>query len=50
MTSLAEGVENNTELEVCRALNITLAQGFLLGKPMPLEAVLEWLKAQQAVR
>ncbi|AEB12537.1 diguanylate cyclase/phosphodiesterase with GAF sensor [Marinithermus hydrothermalis DSM 14884] len=49
-TTLAEGIEREAELEVCRTLGIPLGQGFLLGKPMPLEAALEWLEAPQTVR
>jgi len=36
---VAEGVETEGELEVIRSLGISSAQGFLLGRPMPLDVV-----------
>jgi diguanylate cyclase (GGDEF)-like protein/PAS domain S-box-containing protein len=36
---VAEGVENTLQLESVRALGCTAAQGYLLGRPMPAEAI-----------
>lgn len=35
-TVVAEGVETDAELMVLRSLNVRHAQGYLLGRPMPL--------------
>ena len=37
-TILAEGVETDAELAVLRELKVTKAQGYLLGRPMPVTA------------
>jgi EAL domain-containing protein (putative c-di-GMP-specific phosphodiesterase class I) len=36
---IAEGVETQAELDALRALGVGLAQGYLLGRPMPLAAL-----------
>lgn len=38
-TLIAEGVETEGELETLRALGVNYAQGFLLGRPAPVEAL-----------
>lgn len=38
---LAEGVETEAELAVVKRLGVNLGQGFLLGRPMTVEAVIE---------
>ncbi|MDO9285730.1 MAG: EAL domain-containing protein [Aquabacterium sp.] len=45
MQVMAEGVETAAQLAVLRALGCEGAQGFLLGRPMPADAVLPLLKA-----
>ncbi|MBO6720061.1 MAG: EAL domain-containing protein [Rhizobiaceae bacterium] len=40
-TIIAEGVENRDELEALKGLGIEFAQGYLLGRPAPLEQALE---------
>lgn len=47
MSTTAEGVETQTELDVMRQLGCRLAQGFQFGKPMPAEAVSQLFKARQ---
>jgi EAL domain-containing protein (putative c-di-GMP-specific phosphodiesterase class I) len=37
--ALAEGVELEEEAEVCRAMGFQLIQGYLTGKPMPIQAL-----------
>jgi EAL domain-containing protein (putative c-di-GMP-specific phosphodiesterase class I)/AmiR/NasT family two-component response regulator len=39
-TIVAEGIETEPELDAIRALGITLAQGFFIGRPQPLASVL----------
>ncbi len=36
---IAEGIENREELRTLRALRVPYGQGFLLGRPMPIEAI-----------
>jgi EAL domain-containing protein (putative c-di-GMP-specific phosphodiesterase class I) len=38
-TLLAEGIETAAELATLRALGVPLGQGFLLGRPAPIEAI-----------
>lgn len=40
---VAEGVETEAELRVIRALGISRAQGFFLGRPVPLNEAKGWL-------
>jgi EAL domain-containing protein (putative c-di-GMP-specific phosphodiesterase class I) len=39
---LAEGIETPEQLAFLTASNCDLGQGFYIGKPMPLEALLQW--------
>lgn len=45
---LAEGVETEDELAVLKRLGVPLGQGFLLGRPMSVEAVIEAAVASRA--
>ena len=38
---IAEGIENNTEADVCTSAGFTLAQGYLFGEPVPLAGLRE---------
>jgi len=38
---IAEGIESSAQLDILRASGCRLAQGFLLGRPMPLDSLLE---------
>ncbi|HKJ94998.1 MAG TPA: EAL domain-containing protein, partial [Gammaproteobacteria bacterium] len=42
----AEGIESETQLERLRDHGVEQAQGFLLGRPMPAEDFLAWLRAR----
>lgn len=42
---VAEGVETEREIETLRGLGVGLAQGYALGKPMPLEQALQLTRA-----
>jgi EAL domain-containing protein (putative c-di-GMP-specific phosphodiesterase class I) len=44
LTTLAEGVETEDQLEILFKLGCDEVQGFLLGKPMDLPSLKEWLK------
>jgi EAL domain-containing protein (putative c-di-GMP-specific phosphodiesterase class I) len=43
--SVAEGVETGEHLRMVRAAGCDLAQGWLLGQPMPPESVPGWVRA-----
>jgi EAL domain-containing protein (putative c-di-GMP-specific phosphodiesterase class I) len=43
---IAEGIETDRELAVLRTLDIPLGQGFLLGRPLPIAAVLVAVTAE----
>jgi diguanylate cyclase (GGDEF)-like protein len=43
MTVVAEGIETTEQWERARDLGVTYGQGFLLGRPMPVEKVNRWL-------
>ncbi|MBN9423010.1 MAG: hypothetical protein BGO63_04470 [Candidatus Accumulibacter sp. 66-26] len=47
MTVLAEGVENEAQAAMLRALGCDAAQGYLYARPMPLEELPAWLERQQ---
>jgi EAL domain-containing protein (putative c-di-GMP-specific phosphodiesterase class I) len=40
---IAEGVETQSELEVLRSLGISMAQGYLISRPVPLAAAVSLL-------
>jgi EAL domain-containing protein (putative c-di-GMP-specific phosphodiesterase class I) len=44
LTTRAEGVETEDQLEILFKLGCDEVQGFLLGKPMDLPSLKEWLK------
>jgi diguanylate cyclase (GGDEF)-like protein len=46
--SVAEGVETPEHLQMVRAAGCDLAQGWLLGHPMPAEEIPGWVRAVQA--
>jgi EAL domain-containing protein (putative c-di-GMP-specific phosphodiesterase class I) len=43
MTVVAEGIETTEQWQRARELGVTFGQGFLLGRPMPVEKVNRWL-------
>lgn len=43
MTVVAEGIENDTIMNKLTEMNCDTAQGFGIAKPMPIDAVLDWL-------
>ena len=48
ITAVAEGVETGRELELLVQLRCPVAQGFLLGKPLPAAEFREWLRRNDA--
>jgi EAL domain-containing protein (putative c-di-GMP-specific phosphodiesterase class I) len=42
ISSVAEGVEDEADLTLCRSLGVDLIQGFYIARPMFPEAVVEW--------
>lgn len=45
LTTVAEGVETQADLDMVRGLGCDQVQGWLIAKAMPLEALIEWLRA-----
>ena len=46
---IAEGVETDAQLHLLRELGCTLVQGYLTGRPMSLEQLIEVHGEEQAV-
>ena len=44
ITTVAEGVETETELQLLKAMGCRQVQGYLLARPMPAHKVLEWTR------
>ena len=44
LSTVAEGVETQADLDLIRGLGCDQIQGYFIAKPMPLEALLVWLK------
>jgi diguanylate cyclase (GGDEF)-like protein len=49
LSVVAEGIENAAELDVLRELGCDLAQGFLLGRPVPATRLTELVREQSLV-
>lgn len=43
MHAIAEGVETQDTLDMLATLNCDIAQGYLMGRPMPIEELNQWL-------
>jgi diguanylate cyclase (GGDEF)-like protein len=48
MQVLAEGVETQTQAEVLRQMGCDEVQGYLYGRPMAFDALVDWLAARRA--
>ncbi len=44
LRTVAEGVENEADLQLIREMGCDVVQGFLVAKPMPLKEFVEWLE------
>jgi EAL domain-containing protein (putative c-di-GMP-specific phosphodiesterase class I) len=42
LQAVAEGIENETQYAILRALGCDFAQGYLVAKPMPVEQLMQW--------
>ncbi len=49
LTTLAEGVEEHEELQLLKSLGCKLAQGYLLGRPIPGGEIVNWLEANKVI-
>lgn len=47
ITTVAEGVETQAELDLIRGLGCDQAQGWLIAKAMPMDALIDWLHQRQ---
>ncbi len=47
LTTVAEGVETQSDLDLVRGLGCDLVQGWFVARAMPLEQLIEWLKARK---
>jgi PAS domain S-box-containing protein len=47
LTTVAEGVETEGQLELVRTLGCDRIQGYLIARPMPTDALIAWLRARQ---
>jgi EAL domain-containing protein (putative c-di-GMP-specific phosphodiesterase class I) len=46
LTTVAEGVETEDQLELMRTLGCDRIQGFLIARPMPTDVLIAWLSAR----
>lgn len=44
MTAVAEGVEDRADWDFVRAAGCDIAQGYFIGRPMPADALPEWMR------
>ena len=47
LTTVAEGVETEGELELMRDLGCNNVQGYLIARPMPADELIRWLESRQ---
>ncbi|MDP2030874.1 MAG: EAL domain-containing protein [Thiobacillus sp.] len=50
LSTVAEGVETEVELELVRAMGCDYVQGYLIAKPMPTAELITWLRSSIAKR
>ena len=48
-TIIAEGIETESQLGMIRSMGISLGQGYLLGRPGPIQQVVELATAAAAI-
>ena len=47
LTSVAEGVETQADLDLVRGLGCDLVQGWLIAKAMPIADLIDWLRRHE---
>lgn len=47
LSTVAEGIETQAELDLLRSLGCKYAQGYLISAPMPVSALLPWIRREQ---
>ena len=47
LTTVAEGVETQSDLDLVRGLGCDLVQGWFVARAMPLDQLIEWLRARK---
>jgi len=50
LTTIAEGVETEAQLDILRQMECDFAQGFLLARPMPIPDFIAFLEARDLIR
>ncbi len=50
MVSVAEGVETETDFHLLREIECDVAQGYFIGRPMPVEQLPQWMAQWQSRR
>ncbi|MBI3222537.1 MAG: EAL domain-containing protein [Nitrosomonadales bacterium] len=47
LSTVAEGVETEQDLELVRTLGCERVQGYLIARPMPVEELIDWLRSEK---
>jgi PAS domain S-box-containing protein len=49
LSTVAEGVETQSDLDLMRRMGCDSVQGYLIARPMPIEELIDWLRQQGGV-
>jgi EAL domain-containing protein (putative c-di-GMP-specific phosphodiesterase class I) len=49
LSTVAEGVETEGELALMRGMGCGSIQGYLIARPMPVDALIPWLREREQV-
>lgn len=50
MTTVAEGIENQLQLDILRSLGCNYGQGYFFSSPVPLEKAIDLIQTQETNR